>query len=71
VAATTGAARSTIRRWGSWFLERFDDYRNVLVGAAPNLGRAGSQTSFWQTCLSTISLAQAMRLCHVTGVTVP
>jgi transposase-like protein len=64
-------SRRTIGRWAIRFKEQFLLHKNTLCNHIIDLGRTTGFTDFWQACLGQISLAQAMRLCHVAGVTVP
>jgi len=57
IAKELTPSRHTISRWFIRFKEQFHLHKDVLC--------------FWQMCLNEVSLATAMRLCHVTGVFVP
>ena len=64
-------SRQTIKRWNTRFMEQFHLHKDALCTHFPNLGRAINMTDFWQTILQTMSLSQAMRLCHVAEIVVP
>lgn len=64
-------SRHTISRWMARLREKFCFHKDVLCGHFINLGRNCGIDDFWKACLNKISLAQAMRLCHVAGVPVP
>jgi hypothetical protein len=70
-AIAVAPSRRTISRWTARFTERFHLHKDVLCGHFIDLGRNIGLADFWQACLNKISLAQAMRLCHVAGVPVP
>ena len=64
-------SRHTISRWTARLTKQFHLHKDVLCGHFIDLGRNIGVADFWQACLNKISLAQAMRLCHVAGVPVP
>jgi hypothetical protein len=64
-------SRHTISRWVARFKEQFHLYKDVLCGHFIHLGRHTNHNDFWQACLNTISLGATMRLCHVSGVSIP
>jgi transposase-like protein len=64
-------SRRTVGRWVNHFKQQLRFHKDVLCNHLADLGRTISFADFWQVCLSHFSLAQAMRLCHVAGVTVP
>lgn len=64
-------SRCTIGRWVSRFKEQLHLHKDVLCGHFIDLGQHVGFGAFWQACQDKISLAQAMRLCHVAGVPVP
>ena len=59
-SADTGVARSTLRRWWAWLMERTDTFAFHLRSRFPHLGRTVDSTAFWKACLSELSLADAM-----------
>lgn len=65
-------SRQTIGRWINRFKEQFAFHKDALCNLFSDLGRAGTNlNNFWLVALKTMSLAKAMRLCHVTGVFIP
>jgi len=70
-AKETAPSRSTIRRWLERFKKQLRLHKDVLCKLFPDLGRFTDFIDFWKACLQQISLAQAMRLCHADGVSVP
>lgn len=64
-------SRRTIRRWLNRFKEQIHFHKDILCGRFIELGRTFDFAAFWRTCLNTTSLAEAMRLCHASGVPVP
>lgn len=64
-------SRRTIGRWIARFKDQFHFHKDVLCGHYNDLGRNIDMSDFWQACMNIITLAQAMRLCHVAGVLVP
>lgn len=70
IAQEITPSRRTIGRWATRLKEQFHIHKDVLCGHFIDLGRNVGFGDFWQGCLSKISLAQAMRLCHVAGVPV-
>ena len=71
IAQEVMPSRRTIGRWINRFKEQFRLHKDALCSHTADLGRATGFADFWQACLDQISLAQAMRLCHVAGVTIP
>jgi transposase-like protein len=63
--------RHTIGRWRRWLKDRFSRYSFHLRSHFPELGRHGSQTSFWLACFHRMSLAAAMTVLDHDGVTIP
>jgi len=61
----------TIKRWLDRFSEQFRFHKDTLCTHFPKLGRAINMIDFWQTVIQTMTLGKAMRLCHVTGVSIP
>jgi transposase-like protein len=64
-------SRYTIGRWLLRFKEQFCLHKDSLCNHLTDLGRTPEFKNFWQACLKKISLAKAMRLCHVAGVPIP
>lgn len=64
-------SRHTIQRWVTRFKEQLHHHKDSLCNHFNELGRTNNFTDFWHACLKQISLAQAMRLCHVAGVAIP
>lgn len=64
-------SRRTLARWYNRFQEQYRLYKDALCNYFVDFARTVGFIDFWQTCLNTITLAKAMRLCHVAGVTVP
>jgi len=71
IAKDSILSRHTVSRWISRFKEQFALHKFTLSQHFVDLGRTINFTDFWQNCLRNISLAQAMRICHVTGVNIP
>lgn len=64
-------SRQTISRWMIRFKEHFLFHKDVLSSHFIQLGRACTMVDYWQIAFEKITLAQAMRLCHVAGVIIP
>lgn len=71
IAQEIAPSRRTVGRWINRFKEQFHFHKDVLCTHAVDLGRTTGFTDFWQACFGQMSLAQAMRLCHVAGVFIP
>lgn len=71
VARVLTPSRDTIRCWIARFREQFHVHKDVLCSHFMVLGQAIDFADFWHACLGNLSLAQAMRLCHVAGVPIP
>ena len=72
VSLTQGLARSTLRRWGHQFAERFKMHAFHLRSRFPNLGISGDSVSlFWSCCLTQMSLASAMYWINHAGGQIP
>ena len=71
IAQTTSPSRHTISRWIARFKKAFLVHRDTLIQVKTVLSQYTTFHSFWTTCLGLISLSEAMRLCHVSGVLVP
>jgi hypothetical protein len=56
----TGRARSTLRRWRDWLLERTERFAFFLRSRFPELGRVSDFTVFWLQVMNELTLAQAM-----------
>ncbi len=70
-AKAIGVAAHTVARWASRLKEQFLQQASVLREYQPTWGRLSTFKDFWQGVLQTLSLAQAMRLCHIAGVPIP
>lgn len=64
-------SRHTLARWLHRFKDQLCLHKDSLCNHLTDLGRTTGFTHFWDACLKKLSLAQAMRLCHVAGVPVP
>lgn len=71
ISHQTQLGRSTVRRWWQRFCEQFLLHRDALSNAIHELGTHNDIMSFWHACLRHLSLAQAMRHCHCSGVVIP
>ena len=71
VAKTSQPSRHTVARWLTRLKTQFLLHRDALVSFREDLCKSVTFTAFWQNCLGWISLGEAMRICHVTGVPVP
>lgn len=71
IAQTLALGRRTVSRWLNRFKNRFLVQADVLRNHKPELGRTTDFHSFWKSCLDKLSLAEAMRICHVSGVSIP
>jgi len=63
--------RRTVRRWWGWLGERSEGFALFLKARFPELGRAVGFREFWQDCLKTMSLSQAMAWLDHAEVVVP
>jgi transposase-like protein len=64
-------SRRTLSRWINRFREQLLFHKAALCTHIIEVGPTISLADFWQACLSHCSLAKAMQLCHVAGVSVP
>ena len=71
VAQISAASRHTLARWMSRFKEQLLVHRDALGCIKSSLSRTAGFYSFWGSCLKLMSLSEAIRLCHVSGVVVP
>lgn len=71
ISKTQAPSRHTISRWVARFKNAFLVHRDTLIQVKTALSQCIIFNSFWMTCLSLMSLSEAMRLCHVSGVLVP
>jgi len=71
IAQETAPSYKTIKRWLSRFYEQFLLHKDTLANYFNELGRTSGITEFWGACFEKFSLASAMRLCHVSGVSIP
>jgi hypothetical protein len=66
-----GLDRHTVRRWWSELKEHHPAFALFLRMRFPELGRSVDFTDFWQNCLHSMSLSQAMAWLDREGVIVP
>lgn len=71
VAKVVPPSRQTIRRWLTRFIEQYRLHKDALCIHFYALGRSTTMADFWKRALQSIGLSRAMRLCHVSGVTIP
>jgi hypothetical protein len=64
-------SRHTLARWLAWIISQFSLIKDALCVHFPDLGIFTKPFNFWQALFKKISLATAMRLCHLSGVSVP
>ncbi len=64
-------SRYTLARWLAWIMSQFSLIKDTLCVHFPDLGIFTKPFDFWQALFKKISLATAMRLCHLSGVSVP
>ena len=64
-------SRFTVSRWFNRLVEQFHHHRFHLSSYLPQLGYTDSFASFWQTCLTQLSLEGVMCLLNQTGLIVP
>lgn len=64
-------SRQTISRWMHRFTEHFHLHKDVLSSIFTSLGRSCTMADYWQVAFETLTLSQAMRLCHIAGVPIP
>jgi hypothetical protein len=64
-------SRHTIKRWVAWLVVQFKLHKDALCSHFPSLGLFTEPISFWTHVLEEFPLSTAMRLCHVSGVTIP
>jgi hypothetical protein len=70
-AGWVGLDRRTVGRWWGWLCDRREAFEMFLKARFPNLGRAVDLRGFWQGCLKTIPLSQAMAWLDGEEVVVP
>ena len=70
-AAQAELDRRTVRRWWGWLQARHAEFGLFLQARFPELGRAVDFRGFWQGCLQTMALRQAMTWLDGEGVAVP
>lgn len=70
-AATSGRARSTVRRWWRWLQECHQLFAFHLCSHWPEWGRAGQWQQFWQRCLQEQPLRETMVWLDRQGLVVP
>jgi hypothetical protein len=66
-----GLDRHTVRRWWNELNEHHHAFAFSLRMRFPELGRSVNFTDFWQNCLQSMSLSQAMAWLDRAGVIVP
>ena len=66
-----GVDRHTVRRWWGWLKERSEMFGFWLRSRFPDLGRSADFAGFWQACLASMPLSQAMAWLDLEGVAVP
>lgn len=64
-------SRFTVSRWVTRGIERFTDYASALKSHFSWLGYCDGFVSFWQRCLSVMSLSSAMVVVNQSGMPVP
>jgi len=64
-------SRHTIKRWVSRLTVQFKVHKDALCNYFPSLGLFTEPVSFWTHVFDKLSLSTAMRLCHVSRVTIP
>jgi transposase-like protein len=64
-------SRQTIKRWISWLLVQFKAHKDALCTWFPSLGLFTEPAGFWKHVFDKLPLSTAMRLCHVSGVSIP
>ena len=71
IAKQCGPSYKTIRRWIARFNERIDIHKDTLKNKFNFLCRTSDFNDFWGECLKKITLADAMHICHESGVSIP
>jgi transposase-like protein len=61
----------TISRWITRFKAQYDLHKDTLGNKFDFLNRSCGFNDFWKSCLKKMTLAAAMRLCHVSGISIP
>lgn len=64
-------SRHTISRWLKHFKAQYHLHKDTLCIHFHEAIRASEVINFWKSCLEHMTLASAMRLCHVAGVVIP
>lgn len=64
-------SRHTIKRWISWLIVQFKLHKDALCTHFPVFGLFMKLVSFWTNVFNKLPLSSAMRLCHVSGVSIP
>ncbi len=62
---------ATIRHWWNWFQESFLCHADALRSRFPEFGRLVGFYEFWKTCLTKMSLSEAMYWLHKSGLSIP
>ena len=71
VAKQIKPSRHTIKRWFAWLIVQFRLHKDALSSHFSSLGLFIEPVSFWKHVFEKFPLSTAMRLCHVSGVTIP
>jgi len=71
IAQEVTPSRSTIKRWFIRLAERFHFHKDALCNRFIALGRNENLEGFWAACFQILSLSEAMRFCHVSGISIP
>jgi uncharacterized protein DUF6431 len=64
-------SRHTIKRWIIWLVMQFQLHKDALCSHFPEFGIFTKPENFWKHVFEKLPLSTAMRLCHVSGVTIP
>ena len=71
VEKQTKPSRHTIKRWLAWLITQFKVHKDALCSHFPFFGRYTEPMRFWVHVFEQLPLSTAMRLCHVSGVSIP
>ncbi|MGA9313425.1 MAG: DUF6431 domain-containing protein [Solirubrobacteraceae bacterium] len=64
-------SRHTIKRWVAWLITQFKLHKDILCSHFSSFGLFMEPVGFWNHVFDKLSLSTAMRLCHVSGVSIP
>lgn len=64
-------SRHTIKRWVAWIMTQFALHKDILCSHFSSFGLFTEPVGFWKHVFDTLLLSTAMRLCHVSGVSIP